>query len=250
MKKMKRIYLLMGLILPFALSAQTSGEIKGKVFDYSSGEPLIGANVYVEYGDQLIGAATDAEGRYTLKPLNPGVYNVHVSFMGYKEFTFAEVRVRSDNITVLKPINLAMDIAMFKSIPEIIVYKIPLIDPEETSKMSISSTILKNNPSLKNPVALISHTIPGVTQSKDGQGLHFRGSRTNAIAYYVDGVKQGDNFSPIPSTAINNITVYTGGLPARYGDVTGGVIVVETKSYFDLYNAWKVKEERLKYENQ
>ena len=27
----------------------------------------------------------------------------------------------------------------------------------------------------------------------------------------------------------------TGGLPARYGDVTGGVVAIETKSYFDLY---------------
>jgi len=28
-------------------------------------------------------------------------------------------------------------------------------------------------------------------------------------------------------------------VPAKYGDVTGGVIVIETKNYFDLYNAAK-----------
>ena len=32
-----------------------------------------------------------------------------------------------------------------------------------------------------------------------------------------------------------SITIYTGGLPARYGDVTGGVVAIETKSYYDLY---------------
>jgi hypothetical protein len=173
-----------------------------------------------------------------------------VSYTGYKKITISGVQVTSDNITVLKPIQLALDLAMFVDVPEIIAYRIPLIDPEATSKMTISSTILKNNPSLKSPVTLIANTIPGVTKSKDGEGLHFRGSRTNAIAYYVDGVKQGDNFSPIPSTAISNITVYTGGLPARYGDVTGGVIVIETKSYFDLYNAWKAEEKRLQFENR
>jgi hypothetical protein len=31
--------------------------------------------------------------------------------------------------------------------------------------------------------------------------------------------------------------VYTGGLPARYGDVTGGVIVIETKTYGEMYEA-------------
>ena len=39
----------------------------------------------------------------------------------------------------------------------------------------------------------------------------------------------------VPPDAINSMTVYTGGLPARYGDVTGGVVAIETKSYFDLY---------------
>ena len=33
------------------------------------------------------------------------------------------------------------------------------------------------------------------------------------------------------------MSVYTGGLPARYGDVTGGVIVVETKTYGEMYEA-------------
>jgi hypothetical protein len=28
--------------------------------------------------------------------------------------------------------------------------------------------------------------------------------------------------------------VYTGGLPAKYGDTMGGAVVVETKSYFEL----------------
>ena len=29
--------------------------------------------------------------------------------------------------------------------------------------------------------------------------------------------------------------VYPGGLPAKYGDVTGGVVAIDTKSYFDLW---------------
>jgi outer membrane receptor protein involved in Fe transport len=47
----------------------------------------------------------------------------------------------------------------------------------------------------------------------------------------------GANAARIPSSAIGSISVYTGGLPAKYGDTTGGVVVIETKSYMDLYNA-------------
>jgi hypothetical protein len=43
----------------------------------------------------------------------------------------------------------------------------------------------------------------------------------------------------IPGQAIGSLKVYTGGVPARYGDLSGGVIVVETKSYFDLSQQYK-----------
>ena len=52
---------------------------------------------------------------------------------------------------------------------------------------------------------------------------------------FVDGVKLGSRFSGVPNEAINSFSVYTGGIPAKYGDVTGGIVAIETKSYFDLY---------------
>ena len=66
-------------------------------------------------------------------------------------------------------------------------------------------------------------------------GLFFRGSRSENMCYFVDGVKLGARLSGVPNDAISSMSVYTGGLPARYGDVTGGVVAIETKSYFDLY---------------
>lgn len=225
------------------LSAQNTGEIKGKVFDDITGTPLPGANVFVKYGDQLIGSSTDDQGRFTLKPLNPGVYNVEVSYISYKKHVITNVQVNPDKITVLDNVDLALDATTLGDGVVISGWIQKLIDPEDPGKMSITATHLKNNPNLRSPLKMVSTLIPGVTESRDGEGLHFRGSRTNAIAYFIDGVKQGDNFSPIPSSAIGSMTVYTGGLPAKYGDVTGGVIVIETKSFFDLYNAQVAEDE-------
>lgn len=243
MKYLNHLLILVALTLSQILSAQNTGEIQGKVFDLSSGEPLIGTSVFVRIGGSLIGTASDIDGRFTIKPLNSGIYNVEFSYMGYKEQKYTNVQVNPDKITILDPMKLAPDMAMFDSIPVIYGWKQKLIDPEDPGKMSITATHLKNNPNLRSPLKMISTLIPGVTESRDGEGLHFRGSRTNAIAYFIDGVKQGDNFSPIPSSAIGSMTVYTGGLPAKYGDVTGGVIVIETKSFFDLYNAQVAQDE-------
>lgn len=41
---------------------------------------------------------------------------------------------------------------------------------------------------------------------------------------------------------MSNIKVYTGGIPARYGDVTGGVVAVETKGYFDVLKEYNLSK--------
>jgi outer membrane receptor protein involved in Fe transport len=69
-----------------------------------------------------------------------------------------------------------------------------------------------------------------VYEAPDG-GFHIRGSRSDANEVFVDGVKTLDMGS-LPSLGIENLTVFSGGVPAMYGDVTGGVIIVTTKSYF------------------
>jgi outer membrane receptor protein involved in Fe transport len=110
-----------------------------------------------------------------------------------------------------------------------------LIDPEEPSKLTIIAAQFEDNPQRKNPVALIASTSPDIYKSHNSDELYFRGSRSDAMAYYVDGVKITDGLSGVPPDGIASITIFTGGLPARYGDVTGGVVAIETKSYFDLY---------------
>ena len=53
---------------------------------------------------------------------------------------------------------------------------------------------------------------------------------------------KADNISSIPGAALRGLEAYTGGIPAKYGDTTGGVVVLETKGYFDLYYAWKARQ--------
>jgi hypothetical protein len=68
------------------------------------------------------------------------------------------------------------------------------------------------------------------TQGSDGE-LHVRGGRGDATAYIVDGVKS-PNITGVAALAVENVAIITGGIPAQYGDITSGVIVVTTKDYF------------------
>ena len=65
----------------------------------------------------------------------------------------------------------------------------------------------------------------------------FRGARKGDMLYLMDGVKT-ESIGNVPSCSIGRLMVYTGGLPAKYGDTMGGVVVMESKSYFDLHRKW------------
>jgi hypothetical protein len=63
------------------------------------------------------------------------------------------------------------------------------------------------------------------------------------MLYMVDGVKTS-TVGAVPGCSIGRMMVYTGGLPAKYGDTLGGVVVMESKSYFDLYRKYQAEQLR------
>lgn len=230
-------YILILLTFSLSLYSQSNGEIKGKILDSLTKEPLYSANVWVFSGGSLIGTTTDFEGKFTLKPLTAGYYDVNVSYTGKKKYFLDDVRVNTGKITVLVNILLADTVlGIVEVIEERFKDKERLIKPDNIGEITILPAELKTNPNNKMPKEMIAKTVPGIYQADDGQPLYFRGSRNDAVQYYVDGVKTRDGNLGIPGCAIGEISVYTGGVPAMYGDLTGGVVVIATKSFFEIYN--------------
>jgi outer membrane cobalamin receptor len=75
----------------------------------------------------------------------------------------------------------------------------------------------------------------GVYQKEEGGSINVRGARENSTIYVVDGIRMFGDFS-LPRNAIEEITVITGGIPAQFGDATGGVVLITTKSYRNKRN--------------
>lgn len=86
-----------GLYMP------TTGTISGKVIDSRSGEGLPGANVLLK--GTTIGAASAADGSFTIANVPPGSYSVVVSFIGYHT---QETDVR---VAVNEVVNLSFSLA-------------------------------------------------------------------------------------------------------------------------------------------
>jgi TonB-dependent receptor len=87
-----------------SLFAQGSGALKGRVLDYESGDPLIGANVLIEKSS--LGAATDSRGEYLINKIPAGAKTARISYLGYTTVTLP-VTIVADSTSVqnfrLKP---------------------------------------------------------------------------------------------------------------------------------------------------
>lgn len=240
MKTIQKIILGLFILIGITSNAQNNtGEIRGVVFEEGTNEPLPYANVYTKVGDQTIGATTDLDGKFVIKPLKPGVYNVTISFVGIGEGEVSNVEVDPEKITYLEDFILKYNNTL--GVVQKVVFRRKLIDKGNPSIQSIGMKQIQQSPLMRSPVELLEVTVPGISVDDNG-GVNIRGSRTGDVGYYIDGVKS-TSLSGIPGRAIGNMSVYTGGVPAQYGDVTGGVIIVETVSYFDLYNAHKARQQ-------
>jgi hypothetical protein len=222
MKNLLIITCLLGFSTP--LFAQF-GEIAGVVRSAEDNMPLPGATISYYSGGNLKGVVSDSEGRFSIKPLTPGVYDIRVSFITFSTSTFTSVVVSSEKTTYL---NVFLD--PDNLLPVVVIpWEKPLVDPGNVSDMHVLDAEQIDQAVSRDIKDLVA-TAPGVYQADDGGSLNVRGSREDATQYVVDGVKMTGPFS-LPKSAIAEITVLTGGIPAQYGDATGGIVLITTKSY-------------------
>ena len=73
----------------------------------------------------------------------------------------------------------------------------------------------------------VAATVGGVNVSESGE-MSIRGSSSDASYYFIDGIKVRGS-SNLPKSAIEEVSVITGGVPANYGDITGGIISITTR---------------------
>ncbi len=218
------------LTIGFILSANLvvfsqSGALKGKIFDKETKEPIPFANIVMEVGGTMSGGATsDFDGNFTIKPIAPGTYDLKATYVGYKTVIVKGMVISSDQINFF-------DIEMASSaqqIEEFVVsdYAIPLIDKDKTvSGGSVTAEDIKKMPNRN--ANSIATTIGGVF-SADGERGNVRGARSDQTIMFIDGIRVMGS-SSLPQSAIEQVSVYLGGLPAQYGDARGGIINVTTK---------------------
>lgn len=213
-----------------ALAAEAqvgTGSLKGKITDKKTQEPLPFVNVVVENrGTQVAGGATDFDGNYFIKPIDPGTYDVIVSYVGYQPQKQTGVVISSNKIQFLD-IELSAGVELTEF--EVVKYNVPLIDRDGgASGGTVTREDIARMPGRS--AASIATTVAGTSDAGTGGGISIRGARSENTYYYIDGVKvPAGAGTGLPKAAIEEVQVITGGVPANYGDVTGGLVNITTR---------------------
>lgn len=216
------VFLLCGVT---AFGQSSTSILEGKVTDAVTKEGLIGANVTVfKAGSETVieGTSVEFDGSYSITNLEPGKYDVEFSFIGYQSQKKVDVILYAGEVI---RVNTALTEGEVTDEVVIIEYVVPLISTEGNTGNTFTADDIENLPSKS--LSGIAATTGGVSSSDDGGALSFRGSRTDANIVYVDGIRVRG--STVPQTEVEQLQILTGGIPAAYGDVTGGVISIITK---------------------
>lgn len=206
-----------------------SGAIKGSVIDKDTKEPIPFAKVVLYQGGIIKGGTeTDFDGKFEFPSISSGSYDIEFRSQEYQPLKLEDVGVSAEKITFLDKTELGKpsDVQDIEEV-QIVAYKVPLINKDGGSQ---GQTITREDIS-KLPVrsaAGVAATVGGVNESEGSGGISVRGSREDASYYYIDGIKVRGS-SNLPKSALEEVTVITGGLPANYGDATGGIISVTTR---------------------
>jgi hypothetical protein len=179
-----------------------SGTLKGKITDSKTKAPIPFASVVLEKGGkQIAGAATDFNGEYTIKPIPPGTYDLRASFVGYTTVFIKGIVISPDKY-VYQDISLEVSTTTLSCVV-VKDYKVKLISKDQTTTGStLTASDISKMPG--RDAGSISFTSGGTFSTSETVGdIAIKGSRTEGVVTYIDGVKVIGS-SSVPKSAIDS----------------------------------------------
>jgi outer membrane receptor for ferrienterochelin and colicin len=242
-----------------ATTTGTTGILKGRVTDLSTGETLPGVNIFIVGSGR--GGFTNDRGEYLIPDIIPGTYTIRVSLVGYQTIEAKRVEIEVDQTSVYDFKLAGTAIEMEGVTTE---GQRPLVDVTKTAgDQTFSREKIEQLPNVKG-VQDVLGLQAGVV--KFGGQLFLRGGRANETQILVDGVPVNDvsgitgtagtstanqqlqqlysgnttagasGALSVSANAIQSVSVSSSGLDAEFGNAQSGVVSITTKSGGDTYS--------------
>ena len=225
------------LLATFYSKAQT-GSISGSVYNSINNEAVEFSKV------QLIGEGKgvfpDSTGNYIITDIEPGIYSVKVSAIGFKDLIIDDI-VISNSRSV--EVNFPMEEFILEQ-DEVVVKADPFrkIKEAPNSLKTLSAAEIERLPGANRDVSKVLQALPGVTSPASFRNdVIIRGGSPGENKFYLDGIEvpninhfatQGSSGGPVGLLNINfirSIDFYSGAFPTNYASGLSSVISFKQK---------------------
>lgn len=257
--------------------AQTTGAIRGKIIDDKTREPLAGAVIRLD--KTQYGAISDANGNYLISNVPAGDYVVKISLIGYEELRL-ECEIETGKTLVL---NLQLREKAIES-QEVQVIADATRQAQDDPRTSVHKITPRQSKILAGgfeDVLRSLQAIPGVLAQNDfSSQLFIRGSGPDQNLMVIDDIEVFNPYrlygtiSMFNPETVADLSLITGGFPAKYGDrlsavldvsnrngsrdvafqtqldmnITDANVIIEGKSPFQLNGSWLLSARRTYYD--
>lgn len=229
------------ILISISINAQ-KGIIRGAVVDESNGEALISVTIVAE--GTIVGITTDLDGKFNLS-IEPGTYNLKISYISYESQTISNVRVRPGEVTLLDNIRLKQS--------TIGLSEVTITASASRSTEGAITTIRMNSPSLTDGISATSFKKMGDSDAASSmkrvtgvsveggkyvyvRGLGDRYTKTILNGVDIPGLDPDRNTMQMdifPTNLIDNIIVHKSFSAELPADFTGGVIDIAIRDFPD-----------------
>lgn len=216
-----------------ASSFAQTGIIKGRVYDAVTNEAVPFANVVIQ--DSTTGTSTDIDGKYELTELKPGLYNLEVSYLGYRSELITEIQVTNSQPAT---INVALQ-ASEQQLKEVEIkasaFNRNLESPVSVNTIGVNE--IQRNPGGNRDISKAIQSLPGVSSTVSFRNdIIIRGGAPNENRFYLDDIEvpninhfatQGASGGPvglINVDFIREVEFYSSAFPANRGNTLSSVL--------------------------
>lgn len=234
---MHKILLFFSLLLTSGIFSQSTQNIRGKIFDIDTKQPLIGAQIIVLGTDPINGAITNERGMYIISGVKVGRVSLKVSYVGYRDRIYSNVDIHMGKELVLE---IGMEEKVYSAKEVEIIAKVnkerPKNDLATVSARTFSIDETNRYAGALGDPSRMAQNFAGVMGAGDSRNdIIIRGNSPMGLLWRLEGIDipnpnhfgaNGTTGGPVTilnNNLLNNSDFFTGAFPAEYGNALSGV---------------------------
>jgi TonB-dependent receptor len=234
---MTKFALLSLLLLLGSVAISQKASIFGKVLDGTTGESIPGVKVVLEGKGQ--GGISDPDGNYLIEEIEPGTYNLVLSYVGFNTKIVTDVEVTNNQ---KKEVNVTLD----KIVKEIggVTVRVKVNKESESALIQMKKNAItvmdgvSSESIKKTPDKTASDVLKRVSGAsiQDNKFVVVRGLSDRYNFALINGLslpssesdRKAFSFDIFPSIMMDNLVIYKTATPEMPGEFAGGVIDINT----------------------